>query len=155
VTTNVYEAKAAFFDRLKFEAEQMNAFADLPGYDGISIAYAFLPEMGLWSIYGGGVRFEHRDAIAEGPGILVNEDAQFSVYIRVTARPRRPVEETDLAAELIGKRLAGMIRANPYMAGDAAHLSISGGQGDYGFETDESWSVLAYGVRVESRLSYG
>jgi hypothetical protein len=154
VTTNAYVAKTNLFDRLVFFRDQ-GEFSDIPEYVGLDIAYAYQSTNELWSIYGGGVRFTHADLVEEGPGILVSEEVNISVYIHVVARPARPVQETDVLAAMIGAKIGSLLQANPRLAGPFTYLRIEGGQGDYDVTNDESRSILAYNIVVGSRFGYG
>lgn len=149
VTTSVYATKRALFDKLREWA--------VPGQplEGISVDYAWNPNSGLESIYGGGVRFTHTDAIAEHPGVLVREEAWLSLYVRVAMSPPVDVSVTDERAEEIGSWLGALLRANPGLAGGGTWLGMTSGQGDYQQVGEETVSILAYQVRTARNLAYG
>lgn len=152
MTTRVFEAKAALFSRLTALAG-----AGQP-LDGIQVAYAF-PGFGALErecVYGGGVRFSHEDAVAER-GVLVTEVSRVVVYIRVTAAPSLPVEETDAQAAAIFAQLAMQLHLNPGLAGNMSFAGIEQGQGDYEILPDgsQSFSILGVQVLVETDLTYG
>jgi hypothetical protein len=150
VTTYSYAAKAALMDRLIAYAQPAQPLA------GLQVEYAY-PGGGidLECLYGGGVRFEQRDAVAEAPGILVVEETLVSLYIRVAVRPPGEVRDTDTRAAAIGAQLGSLLRAEPRLAGGNSVVGIARGQGDYQQTDDETISILSYQVRVSTNLSYG
>lgn len=147
MSTNAYTAKKALFDRLA----QLAATGQ--PLDGITVAYAWPSIPGTECIYGGGIRFEQRDAVAEAPGVMVSEEALISVYIRVMNSPPVDVSVTDARAETIGNEVTALLRTEPQLAGSLL-LGIARGQGDYTQTDDETISVLSYQVRVVSNFSY-
>lgn len=149
MTTYAYTAKGALFDRLTAYA------APSQPLDGIQVAYAYPGTIDTECIYGGGVRFEQRDVVAEAPGVMVAEDATVSVYIRVTQTPPGDVRDTDIRAAQIGATIAQLLRQEPQLAGGNAVVSIARGQGDYTQTDDETISILAYQIRVTTTFSYG
>jgi len=148
VTTYAYSAKTALFDRL----QQLSATGQ--PLDGITVAYAYPGIPGNECIYGGGVRFEQRDAVAEAPGIMVSEECLVTVYIRVMTAPPVDVSETDARAAEIGAEIGALLRTEPQLAGGNALLGIARGQGDYTQTDDETISILAYQIRVLTNLAY-
>lgn len=150
MTTSAYTAKTALFDRLTARTAVGQPL------EGLQVAYAWPGStVDLECMYGGAVRFEQRDAVAEAPGVLVVEDVLVTVYIRVVARPPVPVEETDARAAEIGAQLGAMLRAEPHLAGGDAVVGIARGTGDYHQTDDETMSILSYQIRVSTHLSYG
>lgn len=149
MSTRAYTAKAALFDYLDANNGPAQAL------DGIQVSYAFPGVPDLECIYGGGIRFEQRDAVAETVGVLVAEEALVSVYIRVTLNPPGNVRDSDERAVEIGGILAALIKANPTLGGSHSVVNIARGQGDYTQTDDETISILAYQIRVVSNLSYG
>lgn len=150
MTTYAYTAKAALFDRL-----QARTLVGQP-LEGLQVEYAYPGNnVELECVYGGGIRFEQRDAVAEAPGILVAEDVLVSVYIRVVSRPPGPVEDTDTRCAAIGAALGTLLRSEPKLAGGNAVVGIARGQGDYSSTDDETMSILSYQVRVATNISYG
>lgn len=147
MTTNAYTAKKALFDRLT----QLSATGQ--PLAGITVSYAWPSIPGIECIYGGGVRFEQRDAVAEAPGVMVSEEALISVYIRVMNSPPVDVSVTDTRAEVIGSELAALLRVEPQLAGSLL-LGIARGQGDYTQTDDETISILSYQVRVISTFAF-
>lgn len=147
MTTNAYAAKKALFDRIT----QLAATGQ--PLDGITVAYAWPNRPGVECIYGGGVRFEQRDAVAEAPGVMVSEEALVSIYIRVMASPPEDVSITDARAEAIGNEVTALLRTEPQLAGGLL-LGIARGQGDYTQTDDETISILSYQVRVTSNFAY-
>lgn len=124
--------------------------------EGVQVAYAWPGnDVDLECVYGGGVRFEHADAIADHPGVLVQEIATFSVYIRVVHRPTGPVADADARAAEIGSWLGALLRANPGLAGGGTWLGITSGQGDYHRTPDETVSILSYQLRTARNVTYG
>lgn len=150
MTTYAYTAKAALIERLQART--------LPAQplEGLQVEYAY-PGATVESecVYGGGIRFEQRDAVAEAPGILVVEDTIVTLYIRVVHRPPGPVQDTDERCAAIGAQIAVVLRTEPHLAGGTSVLGIARGQGDYHQTDDETMSVLTYQVRVTTNLSYG
>lgn len=149
MTTYAYTAKAALIDRLTAYAQPAQPL------DGIQVAYAYPGTIDLECIYGGGVRFEHRDAVAEAPGVMVSEESLISLYIRVMQSPAGDVRTTDTRAQQIGATIASLLRAEPQLAGGNAVLGIARGQGDYSQTDDETISILAYQIRVLANFAYG
>ncbi len=147
-TTNATAAKRAIIDRLKAEA-------DSGVLSGVDVDYAFNGNVGLRSIYAGGWRMTAQDAVAEGPGLLVAEQVTVSLYVRVVARPATDVEETDAEADRIETVIGRIFRHEPQLAGGFTVLGIPSGQGDYSRTDDETVSVHALQVRVESHLAWG
>lgn len=150
MTTSIYATKKALFDTI---AEYAALGQPL---EGVQVAYAWPgSNVDLECIYGGGVRFEHADAVADHPGVLVQEIASLSVYIRVVQRPAGPVAEADARAAEIGNWLGAILRANPVLAGGGTWLGITSGQGDYSQTPDETVSILSYQVRTARNIAYG
>lgn len=150
MTTYAYTAKAALIDRLQARTGPAEAL------EGLQVEYAYPGNnIELECIYGGGIRFEQRDAVAESPGVLVAEEVTVSLYIRVVSRPPCPVQDTDTRAAEIGAQLATLLRTEPQLAGGNAVIGIARGQGDYHQTDDETMSILAYQIRVNTHLSYG
>lgn len=150
MTTYAFTAKAALFDRLTARTAVGQPL------EGLQVAYAYPGgTIELECIYGGGVRFEQRDAVAETPGVLVAEETLVAVYVRVVSRPASSVAETDERAAEIGAQIGAMLRAEPTLAGGGAVLGIARGQGDYHQTDDETMTILTYQVRVLTHLTYG
>lgn len=149
MTTKAFAAKRAVFDLLT-----ANTGTSEP-LENIQVAYAYPGSIGLECIYGGGVRFEQRDAVAEAPGVMVAEEALVSVYIRVTQTPPGDVADTDERAEEIGAAIGLILRNNPTLGSAYTLVGIARGQGDYTQTDDETISILGYQVRVMTNFSYG
>lgn len=149
MTTRAYAAKKALFARWA-------ALAVAGGpLEGIDVDYAWSGNAGARCVYGGGVRFTHEDAVAER-GVLIAEVALVSVYIRVKAGPPAPpVQDTDDAAAAIFALIAADLHAQPELGGQMSFAAITQGQGDYDQPPDESVSILALQVRIETDLTYG
>lgn len=150
MTTLAYTAKAALFDRLIART--------LPAQplEGLQVSYAYPgSNIDLECIYGGGVRFEQRDAVAEAPGVLIAEETLVTLYIRVVSRPPGPVEDTDTRAAEIGAQVGVLLRTEPHLAGGNAVVGLARGQGDYHQTDDETMTILTYQVRIQNHLSYG
>ena len=122
--------------------------------EGVQVEYGFPGNVGMKCVYGGGVTFEHVDAAAESPGILVRETVLVSAYIRVVTRPGGPVEDTDTAAEAIGAAMLALVKANPKHAGPLTWVGVRGGQGDYQRTDDETISILGYQFRYINHVQY-
>jgi hypothetical protein len=150
MTTYAYTAKAALFDRLQART------APAQPLEGLQVEYAY-PGSNVEAecVYGGGVRFEQRDSVAEQPGVLVTEEVLVAVYIRVVARPPGPVEDTDIRAAEIGDAVGTLLRTEPTLAGGGFVIGIARGQGDYHRTDDETVSILTYQVRMAGFLNYG
>ena len=150
MTTYAFTAKDALFDRLEAYAAPAQPLA------GLQVAYAFPgAKVDLECLYGGGIRFEQRDAVAESPGIMVTEESLVSVYIRVCARPPTDVRVTDARCGAIGAQLGALLRAEPKLAGGNAVVGIARGAADYSQTDDETVSILSYQVRVTTNITYG
>lgn len=149
MTTYAFTAKAALFDALTAYT------APAQPLDGIQVEYAYPGTINTECIYGGGVRFEHRDAVAEAPGVMIAEESLVSLYIRVVMTPAGDVRETDERALQIGQAIAQILRTQPRLAGGNAVVGIARGQGDYTQTDDETISILAYQIRVVTTFSYG
>lgn len=149
MTTTAYATKTAIFALLEA------ATAVGQPLEGIGVGYAWDPELGLESIYGGGIRFDQVDAVAEHPGILVREVVTISVYVRVEVRPPTAVQETDARAAEIGAWIATVLRMNPNLEGGATWLGITGGAGDYEQTGEGTISILAYQLRTARNITYG
>lgn len=149
MTTYAYTAKAAIIARLAQESVPAGLL------DGVQIAYAYPGTISSKCIYGGGVRFEHNDQVAESPGVMVAEETMVNIYIRVTMAPAGDVKDTDIQALAIGTVIAALFRSEPNMAGGHSVLGIARGQGDYTQTDDETISILGYQLRVQTNISYG
>lgn len=150
VTTTAYDTKLALFDKIAEYAVEGQPL------EGVQVAYAWPgSDVALECIYGGGIRFDHEDAVADHPGILVREIANISLYIRVVQRPPGPVEDADNRTAAIGAVIGSIMRANPTLAGGGTWLGIRSGQGDYSQTGEETVSVLAYQMRVARNIAYG
>lgn len=147
--TNAYAAKKALFDLLDANNGPSQVL------DGVQVAYAYpARDVEEKCVYGGGVRFDHEDDVAESPGVLVRETALVGVYVRVVTRPALSVAETDTAAAAIGAAVLGLVKANPKLAGALTWVGVRSGQGDYSQTDDETIAVLAYQFRFISRFAY-
>ena len=149
MTTNASVAKKAIIDKLKLQAGPAMPL------DGVGIGYAYKPDLGHESIYGGGFRFTHTDDVAEPGGIMVSEEVEVSLYIRVIARPKTSVEETDERCRAIGQTIGAMIRLDPKLGGGMSITRIAGGAGDYEIGDDHCQSTVGYNLRVIGHVSYG
>lgn len=148
MSTNAYVAKKALFDLWDANNGPAQALA------GVQVAYAFPAAPDMKCIYGGGITFEHSDASAETPGILVRESVLVSAYIRVVARPVGEVADTDAVAAQIGGAMLGLVKANPKLAGPLTWVGVRGGQGDYQQTDDETISILGYQFRFLAHFQY-
>jgi hypothetical protein len=149
LTTYAFTAKGALFDALTAYT------APAQPLDGIQVEYAYPGSIATECIYGGGVRFEHRDVVAEAPGVMIAEESLVSIYIRVVQTPVGDVRDTDNRALEIGQAIAQLLRSQPTLAGGNAVMGIARGQGDYTQTDDETISILAYQIRVVTTFSYG
>lgn len=155
MSTNAYAAKRALFDflsTLNTSGGPLSGTTDRP----IVVAYGFPTEPGLKCVYGGGVRFDQRQAVAEGVGLAVSEAVNLSLYVRCVERPSCDPEITDQQCVEIGMVLAASLRSNPTLGVTGFRVDgISGGIGDYHRNDDETVSILAYSIAVTSVFSYG
>ena len=142
MSTNIYAAKRALIALLA---------AELPA---MQISYAVPANFELESVYGGGVRFEHTDRVAESPGVLVQEQASFSLYIRVMQRPIGPVADGDDRCAAILAEVTSILKARPVL-GPYQWLGIGQGLGDYSVTDDEAISILSVQVIIGSMFKYG
>lgn len=147
MSTRVYAAKAALFARLDAQTG-----VGLP-LEGVDVAYAWRGDLRLRSVYGGGVRFSHTDAVAESL-VLMDETALISLYVKVIARPPVPVQETDAEAAALGAEIAALLAADPNLGPGLVWRGMPQGQGDYQLTDDETTSILAYQARVDATLTY-
>lgn len=155
-----YAAKRAFFALLAENTGPAQTLA------GIQVAYAYPKAIEMKCIYGGGVRFDHGDQVAEGVGILVAETVSFGVYVRVVSRPPIAVEDNDLIAAGIGAAMLGLVKSST-LAGPGKWMgvgsagSLVGGQGSqqagmgtYEQTDDEVVSTLGYQFQFGQNISY-
>lgn len=123
--------------------------------DGVQIVYAFNPgSVDMECIYGGGIRYDHESAVAEAPGVLINETALVTWYVRVCRRPAESVEDTDRRCEDIAAAAIAIVKANATVGGTLSWVGVRGGQGDYYLTDDESISILAIEFRFRARIVY-
>lgn len=132
--------------------------------EGIQVAYAYPPGIGMKCIYGGGVRFEHDNLLEEGVGILVAETVSVGVYIRVVSRPPIAVQDNDVIAAGIGAALLGLVKSSSLAGagkwvGVGRAASIQGGAGQSGMGTyeqtdDEVVSTLGYQFQFGQQITY-
>jgi hypothetical protein len=155
MSTNAYAAKKALFTYLQTltgPGDPLAGTTERP----IVVAYGWPTEPGLRTVYGGGVRFDQRQAVAEGTGTLVAETANVSVYVRCIERPSCDPEITDQQCLEIGMVLAAALRTDPTLGVSGFRVDgITGGLGDYHRNDDETVSTLAYSVAVISHFNYG
>jgi len=155
VTTNVYEAKLALFDRMEEEAAAIGGLLDPFGVDlPVQVAYEWPGEEAkLICVYGGGVRLSQEDVVAE-QGTLVRELALASVYIRVCSRPPVDVKITDAMCGAIAKGIGRTLKKNPDLGGGLTWSAIREGQGDYSRVDDEAVSILSLQLAITSMFGY-
>lgn len=157
-TSDPYAAKRALFTLLA-----ANTGVGQP-LEGIQVSYAYPATLGMKCIYGGGVRFEHTDAGAEGVGLLVEETVSIGVYVRVVSRPPIPVTDNDTLANTIGVAILGLVKAAPTLAGAGRWMGVGrsgvqSGAGQSGLATyeqtdDETVSTLGYQFQFGQFVSY-
>ena len=111
--------------------------------------------MGHKTVYAGGWHFDQRPAVAESPGLLVNEDLLLVLVVKVVQRPVCDPEITDLLADAITTVVAGIFKANPKLAGGLSFVGIPQGDGDYTFGADETISTHALQMRIGSTFGWG
>lgn len=143
-----FAAKRALFTLLAANSGPAQAL------DGIQVAYDFPGNVGMRCIYGGGIRFDHDDDVAEAPGMLVRETVLVSAYIRIVASPAGEVADTDTTAAQVGAAILALVKANPKHAGPLTWVGVRSGQGDYQQTDDETISILGIQFRYISRITY-
>lgn len=148
-TTNATAAKRAAINVLKAQTGAGQLL------DGIDVKYAYRGQVGPQCVYGGGWRMEGEDAVAEGPGVLVRELVTVSLYVRILKRPAVDVEDTDVIADGVATAIGTVFKANPKLGGPLTVVGIGGGQGDYSTTDDETISIHAYQVRIQSFVTWG
>jgi hypothetical protein len=150
--TNVFAAKDALFDRLAL----LTAVGQ--PLEGVQVSYArpAADEIGLECVYGVGVRFSHEDVTAERPAPIVTEVALVSAYIRVARKEKGAVATTDArAAQILAAIMANLYAQPQLLAGQLSFTGLTQGAGQPEQAPDETLTVLAVAVRIESDLSYG
>lgn len=148
MTTNGFVAKAALVDLLRAQTGVGEPLED------VDVNYAYHGNVGLKSIYCGGLAFEQSDAVAER-AVMVLEQVTVGLYMRAVIRPATDVAETDLLVSEMGAAVGSILKANPTLAGGLTWTGITGGQADYSRTDDETISVLLYQVRFSAYLAYG
>jgi hypothetical protein len=146
--TNAYACKAALFALL---AGQTGTGQPL---EGVQVAYGYPGNADRECVYGGGVRFDHADAVAEGPGVLVDETASVGVYVRVVGETGQSLEEVDARIAELAAAVLGIVRANAKMGGPLTWVGMRTGQGDYGTSPDGPSGVLGLQLRFISKIAY-
>jgi hypothetical protein len=123
--------------------------------DAVQVSYEWPgQEAKMECVYGGGVRLEQTDCVAE-PGVLVYEMAVVSIYIRVVVRPRCPVQETDRRCAEIARAISRDLKKEPDLdRGLFVWQGIVTGQGDYSQNDQETVSILSLGVKISSYLGF-
>jgi hypothetical protein len=144
----MYEAKTVLFARLG----ALTAVGQ--PLEGVQVGYAAPGNFEQRCVYGGGTRFAQQDAVAESL-VLLDEVALLSVYVRVLYSPPVEVWESDAEAARIGAAICTALAANPSLGAGLKFVGMPQGQGDYSSTDEETVSILAYQVRVESQLTYG
>lgn len=156
VASDPYAAKRALFALFAANAGVGQVL------EGVQVEYAYPGTVGMKCVYGGGVRFDHTDSVAEGVGILVEETVSIGVYIRVVTRPGQSVEATDIIANGIGVALLALLKASPVLTGAGKWVGVgrvagdrlSGGIGDYERTDDETVSRLGYQFQFGQFVTY-
>jgi hypothetical protein len=160
VASDPYAAKRALFTLLAANTGPAQAL------EGIQVSYAYPRAIEMRCIYGGGIRFDHGDQVAEGVGILVGETISVGVYVRVASRPPIAVEDNDLIAAGIGAALLGLVKSSSLAAagtwmGVGSAGGIVGGQGSqqagmgtYEQTDDEVISTLGFQFQFGRHISY-
>lgn len=148
MTTNGFVAKAALVELLQAQTG--------PGelLDDVDVNYAYHGNVGLKSIYLGGLAFDQVDAVAER-NVLLQESVTVGLYMRAVLRPATDVSETDLIVADMGAAVGAILKANPSLAGGLTWQGITGGQADYSRTDDETISVLLYNIVFGAYLAYG
>jgi len=145
--SDVYDAKAALITLLQAASAPLGLLA------GVQVAYAWQPDLGVRSLYGGGVTFENEDGVGE-PQVLQKETATISLYARAVNRPPGSVAVTDAAVKAIRVGVQAVLKANPKVGGQWSWEGITSGRGDYSQTKDETVSVLSLQVRFGTYASW-
>jgi hypothetical protein len=154
MTTRAIEAKMALFDRLEEETQAGRILYDAD--NPIQTKYEWPGgEAQLRCVYGGGYRFSQDDAVAER-GVLVQEVALVSVYIRVCNRPATPVAETDFACSEIVRKIGKTLKRNPELQPGLGLMwsALRTGQGDYSRTDQETISIVSLQVEITSLFGF-
>lgn len=127
----------------------------------IQVDYAEPAAMQMRCIYGGAVRFNHTDAVAEGVGILVEETVNVGVRVRVVSRPGISVEDNDMQANAIGNAMLSLMKTSTLAApgkwlGMSRAAGIPGGDGFGTYEQtdDETVSTIQYHFSFGQHVTY-
>jgi len=118
------------------------------GWPQVTVKYLGVGEMGGVCIYGGGWKYVQDEAAEEGPGILVREVVDQTLYVRVGSRIERDFEVVDEWAQAVGNAIGGVLQANPKLGGNLSALGNSGGFGDYEPTDDETIATHTHTVRI-------
>jgi hypothetical protein len=145
--SDVYDAKAALVTLLQA--------ASVPAglLDGVGVGYAWEPDLGVRSLYGGGVSFEVEDGVGEAH-VLQRETATISLYARAVLRPAGSVASTDAQVKAIRAAVQAVLKANPKIGGQWSWEGITSGRGDYSQTDDETASILSLQVRFGTYASW-
>jgi hypothetical protein len=152
-TSDPFLAKRALFALLEANNGPAQAL------DGIQVSYSYPAAIEDRCIYGGGVRFDHVDAVAATPGVLVNETASVGVYVHVVGRGRTQ-EENDQAANAIGVAILALIKASPTFAAAGTWMGLGrgdqagGGLSTYEATNDEVITLLGYQFSFGRAITY-
>jgi hypothetical protein len=146
-TLDVFDALDALIDLAQAAAVPAGLL------EGVGVAYAYEPNLGLRSLYGGFVSFDNEDATAE-QGVLGRETATIPLYARAVNRPPTDVRDTDAAVKTIRVGLQALLKANPKIGGVWSFEGITGGRRTYSRTDDETISELALQVRLGTYASW-
>jgi len=147
-------AKKALITLLRAQAEPgsggaFDLLAVAHEWPQVTVKYGWLGEMGGVCIYGGGWKYVQEEAAQEGPGVVVQEAVDQTIYVRVQSRTQRDLEVVDEWAQAINNAIGGVLLANPKLGGNLSALGNSGGFGDYEPGTDDETVVVhTHTVRI-------
>lgn len=150
MTTNAFRAKLALIDLLKAQTGTGELL------EGIDVASSWRGDLGTKAIYGGGVGFIQEQSVAEGVGLLVNEDATVHLYGHVIHRPPGPngTDDTDAELDELFAAVGAVLVQNPKFGGGFSFVGIRSGDADYSKNDDEVRSMGVLRIVVNTQLSY-
>jgi len=144
---SLYDAKKSLIDFLKTLQDNGE-----PLY-GAQISYEAPRDYSPISVYGGGIRFNHTDAVAESPGVMVEESAFTALYIRVSKEIPATIEETDQIAETVLNTIISALMTNKF-GGGLSWQGMPNGASDYSITDSEVTTILAVQVVFGKMITY-
>jgi hypothetical protein len=135
--------------------ELIRLLADLPGLDGVQVAYAFTADIDPDCVYGGDISGPVSAVAFRGGQRLPRlEDALLRLHVRVD-RDGQAIEETEARAAEIGAAVTDYLAANPTLSDFPGLKQIGVGDFDMSSAADDDGSIttLAYQLAVRSILT--